>query len=86
MGNACCAQKDKSSKMENRTMSKDMKAGSFVPSMANFKNLRKINEIDDFYNIGKHINTGSFGSVSHAIRIETSSKCALKVVSKSSLL
>ena len=57
MGNACCAKKEKSTQLEqSNTLNSSMKAGSFVPSMANFKNLRKINEINDFYSIGNFIN------------------------------
>lgn len=53
--------------------------------MKNFKNLKKIEDINDSYILEKKLGEGSFGTVYRAKKLETQTDCAIKVVNKGKL-
>lgn len=58
MGNNCCNKEETLEDAERR--------GSMAPNMQNFRSLKKIENIDDFYEVGDLLGQGSFGSVNIA--------------------
>lgn len=53
--------------------------------MKNFKNIKQIDDIAEYYEIGGGLGRGSFGTVYRAVRKGAEFECALKVIKKKDL-
>ena len=89
MGNVCTCGKTQSS-LHTRGLpmkkgANNRHRGTFVPSMKNFKNLRKVDDISTVYTFGTKLGEGSFGAVMKARRKGNDQECAIKVIQKASL-
>ena len=94
MGNCCPGSKDEqgrglnapSSLVSSRNNSiLEPRRRTLAPNMKNFKNLKFVENVLDFYSIGDQLGKGSFGSVNKCVRLGSNTECAIKVIEKESL-
>ncbi len=89
----CCAKNDdlsrggrvETTKIERGRLSTSDRRQTFAANMKNFKNLKYVENIEDFYTFGAVLGKGSFGSVNRATRKGANFDCAVKVIDKDSL-
>lgn len=55
------------------------------PGFQEFKTLKKVENINDFYCIGDFLGKGAYGSVHKAVLLSTETECAVKMVKKSAV-
>ena len=94
MGNCCKPQNERGgidpygsqggSLQDHRTTL--LRKGTEIPNMKNFKNLRWVDDIYEFYEIGERLGQGSFGTVNKCKKIHGAKESlAIKYIAKNSL-